>query len=155
MANKNTQRMYEISFHLIPTMDEKEAAEVYKRIKETIAKGGEMTNEENPVRQDLAYTIRHTVRQSDGSYNTYNEAYFGSVKFKTSRDFVKELHQKVRDNKDVLRFLILETVEEDTRVGETLPGTEENISDEGTEGGNDNKTKKTEKDTDKVNGDKK
>ena len=125
MANKNTQKVYEVSFHLLPTLDEGEVSGMVNDIRKIITGEGEVISEDAPVHQGLAYTIRHTVRQSDGSYNNYNEAYFGSIKFKASQEFAKKLHQDIRNNERVLRFLIVGTVEEDTRIGDVLPGTEE------------------------------
>ena len=83
-----------------------------------------MLGEEEPTRRNLAYTIRHTVRQSDGSYNRYDEAYFGSVKFRALRRGVKQIEDSLLGDAEVLRFLLLETVAEDTRVGEVLPDVE-------------------------------
>ena len=154
MANKNTQKIYEISFHLIPTMDEEGVLKVFEQIKKSITKEGEIINDENPVRQNLTYTIHHTVRQSDGSHNNYDEAYFGSVKFRASREYVRELHQDIQGNEEVLRFLILETAEEDTRIGEVLPGTEENVSEEETKEKNSDEIKKPGE-SDKTDSDKK
>ena len=128
MANKDTQKVYEVSFHLLPTLDEGEVSSVVNDIRKIITGEGEVVNEDAPARRDLAYTIRHTVRQSDGSYNNYNEAYFGSIKFKASQEFAKKLHQDMRNNEHILRFLIVGTVEEDTRIGDVLPGTEEEES---------------------------
>lgn len=141
MANKKTQKVYEISFHLIPTIDKEKVPAAYERIKGIIAKEGEIVSDEEPMHMDLAYTIRHPVRQSDGSYNNYNEAYFGSVKFKASQEFVKKLHKEIQNNEEALRFLILETAEEDTRIGKVLPGTEEE------EEGNAEKEKEKDKNT--------
>ena len=152
MANKSIEKVYEIGLHLIPTIEEEKVSEVFGHIKEVIEKGGETVSDENPVRQDLAYTIRHAARQSDSSYNTYNEAYFGSIKFKASREFVKELHKDVKEDENVLRFIILETAEDDTRIGDVLPGTEteeENTGKSGTEKGTsgDKEDKKKDDDT--------
>ena len=121
MGNKKTQKIYEISFHLVPDKEEEILRKMREGIKENIAKNGEIIGEEELIHKDLAYTIRHTVRQSDGSYNRYDEAYFGSIKFKASQDAVKKIEQTLRNNEAVLRFLATETVEEDTRIGDSLP----------------------------------
>ena len=125
MANKDIEKVYEVSFHLIPTIDADAVSGVFGRIREFVAKEGEVLSEESPALRDLAYTIRHTIRQSDGSYSRFDAAYFGSVKFRTSRDSVKRIEEFFKSDEKVLRFLLLETVVEDTRIGEVLPGVEE------------------------------
>ena len=124
MANKNEEKVYEVSFHLVPDIDPDKVSGVFDRVKGIIAEKGEVLSEEQPVKRDLAYTVRHTVRQRDGSYNRYDEAYFGSVKFRALRRDVGQLELTLTQDEEVLRFLLLETVEEDTRIGEVLPGDE-------------------------------
>ena len=125
MVTKSEKKIYEVSFHLVPTIDADALSGVFERIKAIVSGQGEIVSEEQPVRRGLAYTIRHTVRQSDGSYNRYDEAYFGSVKFRALRGGVKQIEASLNSDDEVLRFLLLETVAEDTRIGEILPGTEE------------------------------
>ena len=124
MANKEMEKVYEVSFHLVPTIPSDAVSGVFERIKGGIAKDGEILSEVFPVLRDLAYTIRHTVRQGDGSYNRYTEAYFGSVKFRSLREHSNNVARMLQDDEEVLRSLLLETVAEDTRIGEVLPDVE-------------------------------
>ena len=124
MGNKSTEKVYEVSFHLMPTMDADGVLKAFEQVKKVVSDNGKVLSEEQPVLRDLAYMIRHTVRRRDGSYDRYTEAYFGSVKFSSSRDGVKHVEQALSDDDTVLRFLILETSAEDTRIGEVLPGDE-------------------------------
>lgn len=124
MGNKNTEKVYEVSFHLVPTLDADGVSKAFARVKDAISGVGKVISEESPVLRDLAYTIRHTVRQRDGSYDRFDEAHFGSVKFSSPRGGVKRVEQSLSDDDEVLRFLVLETVAEDTRIGEVLPGDE-------------------------------
>ncbi len=124
MANKNEEKVYEVSFHLVPTIDPDKVSAVFDRVKGVIAEKGEVLSEEQPEKRDLAYTVRHTVRQRDGSYNRYDEAYFGSVKFRALRGDAGRIELTLTQDEEVLRFLLLETAEEDTRIGEVLPGDE-------------------------------
>lgn len=125
MGNKSTERVYEVSFHLVPTLDEDGVSGVFARVKKVVSEAGKVLGEVSPVLRDLAYTIRHTVRQRDGTYNRYDEAYFGSVKFSSSQGAVKQVEQSLLSDEEVLRFLLLETSADDTRVGEVLPDDEE------------------------------
>ena len=124
MANKNEEKVYEVSFHLVPSIDKDKVPGVFERVKKVVSEKGEVLSEEQPVLRDLAYTVRHTVRQRDGSYNRYDEAYFGSVKFRALRSATAQIEQALLEDEEVLRFLLLETVAEDTRIGEVLPGDE-------------------------------
>ena len=128
MRNKSTDKVYEVSFHLIPTMDADGALVAFERVKKVVSERGKVLSEEHPVLRDLAYTIRHTVRQRDGTYDRYDEAHFCSVKFSAPRDSVKQVEQVLSGDDEVLRFLLLETSAEDTRLGEVLPGDEEEKS---------------------------
>lgn len=130
MASKNEEKIYETVFHLIPSKDKEEAEKVFEWIKGAVATKGEIISEESPTLLDLSYTVRHRIRKSDGSYSRYDQAYFGSVKFKALREAVNDLGREIKGNESVLRVLTIETVKEDTRIGDTLPGTEE----EGEEG---------------------
>lgn len=125
MANKPTQNIYEVGFHIIPVLSDEEAVEMYAGIRAKIAEKGEVLGEDVPERIPLAYTIRHNVRRSDGSYARYDEAYFCSVKCRVPQEFAGTLRQDLGGNEHVLRFLITETVADDTRVGFVPPGSEE------------------------------
>ena len=124
MVNKNNEKVYEVSFHLVPSVGKDKVSGVFERVRKIISEKGEVLSEERPVLRDLAYTVRHTVRQRDGSYNRYDEAYFGSVKFRALRSAIAQVERALLGDEEVLRFLLLETVAEDTRIGEVLPGDE-------------------------------
>ena len=125
MANKKDSKIYEASFHIIPTLSMEDGAKVCAGIRDGIAGIGEILSTEDMREVDLAYTIRHMVRQGDGSYNRYDTAYFGSVKFTASPSDAEKLRGMLRADDSILRFLIMETVAEDTRISSVLPGTEE------------------------------
>lgn len=125
MANRQNERIYEIGLHIIPTIDEGKVSTVFEDIRKAVAEDVEVLGEESPEHHNLAYTVRHAVRKGDGSYDKYGESYFGSIKFKTLQEHVKKVRRYMQDNENILRFLILETVTEDTRIGEVLPGEEQ------------------------------
>ncbi len=122
MGNKKTEHIYEVSYHLLPSLSDDERERIVADIRGGVAQEGEILSVEELLRVDLAYTIRHTVRQGDGSYMKYDDAYFGSVKLRAPQEYMQKLHQHLQSNESVLRFLIVETVAEDTRIGEPLPG---------------------------------
>ena len=120
MATKKTQKIYEVSFHLIPDVAEN-ADTKFEEIQGKLS-SGEIIGSERPESVALAYTIRHNVRKQDGSYSRYDDALFGSVKFRATPAFVEEFRRTLQADNDILRFLILESIEGTTRIGETLPG---------------------------------
>ena len=144
MGNKSTEKVYEVSFHLVPTMDADGVLQAFERVKNAVSDQGKVLNEEQPALRELAYTIRHTVRQRDGTYNRYDEAHFGSVKFSAPRDSVKQVEQALLGDEEVLRFLVLETSAEDTRIGEVLPSDEEELEPESADADSDDEQKEGE-----------
>ena len=125
MASKKIEKIYDVAFHIIPTLSEEEAGEIFSAAHDRLAKEGEVLSADEPKMIDLQYTIRHNVRQGDGSYNRYNEAYLGSVKFRMSPEQAEAFGRDMRLNESVLRFLLIETVADDTRIGSVLPGAEQ------------------------------
>ena len=77
--------------------------------------GAEIISEVPPSLMDLAYEIRHSERSPEGIFERYNEAYFSSIKFKLSKDKVKEIDEKLKNNPEILRFIFVKTPAEDTR----------------------------------------
>lgn len=124
MVNKKNEKIYEVGLHIIPTIEDDKVSTVFEDLKNSVVENAEVLSAEDPERRDLAYTIRHAVRRSDGSYERYDASYFGSIKFRASQEGVQKVRQSFQGNEQVLRFVILETAEEDTRIGDDLPGEE-------------------------------
>ena len=121
---KKISKVYELSFHIIPTLSEKEVADMYAWVNETIGKKAKILSSEEPELGELAYTIRHFVRGEDGLFERFNTSYFASVKFEGEQSFIPTLGKTLREKESILRHIVLETVAEDTRLGE-LPEAEE------------------------------
>jgi ribosomal protein S6 len=110
--------IYEIGFHIVPTVDEKEVGAVVEKIKKLLGKNVEIVAEAAPVRMRLAYQIE---RATQGKREKYTESYFGWVKFALKENEegegvgiqVNAIEQSLRNTKDVLRFILIETVRED------------------------------------------
>jgi len=108
---KETRPIYEIGFNLIPSSDEAAIASVASAIRAQVEKGdAEIIAEGAPSRLRLAYTIE---RATSGHYEKFDEAYFGFIKFATERENIPALEAWLRGNRDILRFLLVETVRED------------------------------------------
>ena len=113
MEEKNIDsRVYEVGYLLVPTLSEEEMPAIYSSLKDTIASlGGEFISDEMPKMINLAYTMNKTIQNVK---NRFDNAYFGWVKFFMDAEKVLELKKKLDLNPQVIRFLIVKTVKENT-----------------------------------------
>ena len=110
-APKETRPIYEIGFHVVPNLDEAGAAKAAEIIRAAVEKGdAEIISEGAPTRVRLAYTIE---RATAGHREKFDEAYFGFIKFATEREHVSGLETTLRANRDIMRYLLVETIRED------------------------------------------
>jgi ribosomal protein S6 len=73
---------------------------------------------------DLAYEIRKDI---ENKKERFVEAYFGFTKFEAEPQVIKELHESLDLEKNIIRFLIVKTIEDNT----VLPRREKRQNDEG------------------------
>lgn len=108
-------RVYEVGFHLVPSLSDSDLAlrvdEIRKAIEE---KGGVIISEDYPQILDLAYTMR---RMSAGSWHKYDTAYFGWIKFEGLPEAALALKQMLEHSDFVVRYLLIKTVRENTMQG--------------------------------------
>jgi len=108
-----SKAIYEIGYHILPTIDEQNVPSIVSSLKEEVEKaGGVFVMEEFPTRISLAYPMSKVV---DGKRTRFDGAYFGWMKFELLRENIESLKKAFDDHKDILRFLLIETVREDTR----------------------------------------
>jgi ribosomal protein S6 len=111
-ATTDKMTVYELSYLLLPSFSEAESAQKAGALKETVSSlGGAVISDENPVLIDLAYqmtkvvgTIRH--KESRG--------HFGWVKFEMTPSGIEALKKNLDLDQDILRYLIVKTVRENT-----------------------------------------
>jgi ribosomal protein S6 len=105
-------KVYEVGYLLVPKISEEEMPAIYGNLKELIASlGGKMISDEMPIMINLAYTMQKTVQNVRNKYNT---AYFGWMKFYLDTNTVSDLKKKLDLDANIIRFLILKTVKENT-----------------------------------------
>ncbi|MFZ2072076.1 MAG: 30S ribosomal protein S6 [Minisyncoccia bacterium] len=105
-------RIYEIGYLLVPSLPEEEASVIYGNLKELILSlGGEVVSDEMPRMMNLAYPMSKVLQNIRNKFDT---AYFGWVKFSMDSDKVLELKKKLDVDLNVIRFLIVKTVKENT-----------------------------------------
>lgn len=124
-----TQNVYELGFHFVPTLAEDEVAVQFSHLKALVEKrGGEFIAEDFPKMRDLAYEITKEVKAQK---KRYMKAYFGWIKFTLEADKVNDLEKEVKAFEPMLRYLLIKTVEENTMV--TTPSFKESADEEGAE----------------------
>lgn len=109
-TNKGELTVYELGFLILPSIPEDKLSETVSLIKKIIAKhdGSEIDGEE-PIKQDLAYSMSKTV---GASRYVLSEAYFGWIKFEALPAKVLLIKSDVEKMNEVLRFLLVKTPRE-------------------------------------------
>jgi ribosomal protein S6 len=118
MQEIELMQVYELGFHIVPTIAEEKVANVFGDIKSLLEKNGAVfISEEYPKMRPLAYTM---FKNEAGKNEKFNFAYFGWVKFDLGKEEIAEVKEKLEKNKEILRFLIIKTVRENTLYGQKL-----------------------------------
>lgn len=105
-------RVYEISFIFDNKLDEETALKKADALKQSIATlGGSFISEEVPYMRELAYEM---IRVVNNVNVRFNEGYFGWIKFELSGDKVKDLEKGIKLDEEVVRYLVVATVRENT-----------------------------------------
>ncbi len=89
-------RHYELVFAVKPTLTEEEHKAVVEGVKSLItSNGGEIYNEENWGRKELAYPIQK-----------FNSAYYHLINYKTENNQLPiKIESNLRINENIIRFL--------------------------------------------------
>jgi ribosomal protein S6 len=104
--------VYEVSYLLLPSLAQEQVPAKADAIQNIVTSaGGAVISGENPVLIDLAYpmvkvisTVRHKVVSG----------YFGWLKFELSAEGIEKVKKALDANDDVVRYLIIRTVRENT-----------------------------------------
>lgn len=114
-TDKTAGTVYEVGFHIVPTVSPENLPKEVDAIKAILgAQGATIISEEFPKLRALAYQmikvvgpVRHRV----------DSAYFGWIKFEGPKETVAELNKALAASDKVVRFLIVKTVRENTIYG--------------------------------------
>ena len=105
-------RIYEISFIFDNKLDEETALAKSNAIKQSIATlGGSFISEEAPYMRELAYEMIRVVNNVNVRFNV---GYFGWIKFSLEASKVKELEKNIKLDEEVVHYLVVTTVAENT-----------------------------------------
>ena len=112
LAKTRSARVYELGYHIMPSIGEDELPKEVTKIKDILAQSdANIVSEEYPKLLTLAYPMTKVV---DNKHTEVTSAYFGWVKFEVMPDVVASIEKALKDNKTILRFLFIETVREST-----------------------------------------
>src|SRR5210317_1807305 len=96
-----TGLVYELGYHLLPTLSDEEVQKEAESFKSLIEKiGGSLVSEEAPKPMHLAYEM---VKKQEGKNAKFDTSFFGWIKFEISADDVLSVKEEVDANKNVLR----------------------------------------------------
>ena len=117
--NENEKvQVYEVGYHLVPTIAEENLAKEISAIKATLEKqGAKVISEEHPRSMALAYTIEKYFGTVKKKFHT---SYFGWIKFEMSPSAIVIVKKELDTNDSVLRHLLIKTVRENTMFSQKL-----------------------------------
>lgn len=111
-------RVYEIGFHLVPSLSEEEVAQEVGKLKDLIEDaGGEFIAEGYPKMRALEYTIEAPFAVPK---ERYNHAHFGWIKFEASPETPSAIKEALSRDENIIRMIIIKTVRENTLYGYKL-----------------------------------
>lgn len=112
-AEINASRVYEVGYHILPTVEGDAVEKVVQGIREGITeKGGVLIAEGTPQEMQLAYTM---YVNNEGKNTAYDRAHFGWIKFELPAEGIAKLEESLAGNKKILRSIVFKTVKEETR----------------------------------------
>lgn len=110
--SETNKKVYELGYHILPTVSEGNLSKEVEAIKSKITDlGGEFISEAAPQNTALAYEI---VKEISNKNHKFNNAYFGWIKFEVEAEKIESLKEEMEKNLNVLRFIIIKTVRENT-----------------------------------------
>ncbi len=107
-----TPKIYEVGYLLLPSLAEENLAGEVALIKAVIEQqGGTFISEESPKLRNLTYTMSKLI---DTKKQRFDKGYFGWIKFEVAADALVAVKAGLEANLHVLRFLLINTVRENT-----------------------------------------
>jgi len=105
-------RVYEIGFHILPTVPEEHVPAEAGAIKTLIeSKGAIIVSDEAPKLRSLSYPIAKRIATLN---HVFDKAYFGWIKFELTAGEIATIHDELKKLPNILRFILVKTVKEST-----------------------------------------
>ncbi|HEY4522307.1 MAG TPA: 30S ribosomal protein S6 [Candidatus Paceibacterota bacterium] len=106
-------RVYEIGYHIIPTVAEDGLEKIVGNIRSLIEQGGgSFIAEGAPALMRLSYGMG--AREGDKKVE-HDRGWFGWIKFESSPEIVLVLENALKADQNILRHIVFQTVREETR----------------------------------------
>lgn len=103
--------VYEVGYHILPTLSDDEAAAAVKDLHAFLEKqGASFVGEKAPVKIDLAYTIEKRI---GGRLTGFDNAYFGWMAFEIQPATLGQVKNFLDTNDSILRYLLITTSKEE------------------------------------------
>lgn len=114
VEEKKDPQIYEVGFHIVSSVAENDLGVQVTAIRDAIeAAGGMFIADEYPKYMELAYPM---VKVASNKRATYKDSYFGWIKFEVAPKGILAVEKKLMANDNLLRFIIVKTVRENTMV---------------------------------------
>ncbi len=111
-ATPNDPKIYEIGFHIVPTVPEDGLGARVTAIRDVIeGKGGHVIADEFPRHMDLTYAMSKVAANKRALFRS---AYFGWIKFEVDPTAIKEIEAGWKSDDHILRYILVKTVRENT-----------------------------------------
>ena len=107
----DSKQVYEIGFHILPTVAEEKLGDEVSVLRNAIEQGGAVILEDFPKMRDLAYKMQKYI---DTKKVSFTKAYFGWIKFEGESELAQELKKVADEHENILRYLIIKTIRENT-----------------------------------------
>lgn len=115
----NEALVYEVGYHLLPTVPEENISGEVSQIHALVSgHDGNIVSEGMPVLRQLAYEINKKIETKS---LRFSKAYFGWVKFEMDPSQISGLKNKIENLPNILRFIIVKTVKENTMHTPKIP----------------------------------
>lgn len=121
-------RIYEVGYLITPTVVENDVSREVTAIKDILEREhAAVISEEFPRFRPLAYPMRKRKRLAGsgsaqaGGYDAYTNGYFGWIKFEADGAHARRIDESLRQQPEILRYLIIRTVRESTLAAQRPP----------------------------------
>jgi ribosomal protein S6 len=106
-----SSKLYELGFHIVGTIDSNKVASVIDEIKNLIqTHHGDIVREGEVREMTLAYTM---IKHVAGVNKRYSQTFFDWIKFNMNTEDVANLKSALDLNENIIRFILLKTVNDD------------------------------------------
>jgi ribosomal protein S6 len=101
-------RVYELAYHVVPTLDEAGLSAQVDAIRARIEKtGGTILSEQWPQTMQLAYPLSRTISRT---HQTFQRASFGWIVFEAMPKVAHAIKEALRADEQIIRFFVVKTV---------------------------------------------